>query len=63
MSAEKVASLQKCRDIKDTIINYGVSEQEIKHLIKILSLELEDRDFMLKVIDIFKDENNQNIEI
>lgn len=63
MSSEKIASLQKCRDIKTEILRYGVSEQELKHLIKILSLELEDRDFMLKIIDLYKDENTQTIKI
>ena len=43
-SKDQLSSLQKCRDIKEEIIKFGIKENELKHLIKILALELEDRD-------------------
>ena len=39
----------KCREIVHEILNFGVNDGQIKTLIKLLSLELEDRDMMLKI--------------
>ena len=44
-------SLNKCREIKQEILRYGVNQLEIMKLIKLLALELEDRDKMNQLID------------
>lgn len=59
MSAEKLNSLQKCRDIKNEILNFGVNELELKHLIKLLCLELEDRSLMNNILQLYKQEDNK----
>lgn len=39
---EDIKSIEKCRQISKEIINYGVTDLEIKKIISFLSLELED---------------------
>ena len=51
----KLESLQKCRNIKEEIIKYGVSDTEIKHLIKLLALELEDTNLMRNILKQYND--------
>jgi hypothetical protein len=46
----------KSREIVKEIIDFGVSEFQIKKIIKFLSLELEDRDTMVKILSLV-DEN------
>jgi len=52
-----VKSLKKCRDITQEILNFGVSQDEIKKIINLLSLELEDIDLMKKIVDLIKNES------
>tara|TARA_Y100000592_G_C5377288_1_gene271612 strand:- start:188 stop:376 length:189 start_codon:yes stop_codon:yes gene_type:complete len=59
MSVEKLNSLQKCRDIKNEILKFGINEIELKHLIKLLCLELEDRNLMNNILQYYKEENNK----
>ena len=63
MSVEKLESLQKCRDIKQEILRYGVSEVEIKHLIKLLALELEDVNLMKNILSHYNEENSTKLEL
>ena len=51
---KQLESLQKCRDIKAEIIKYGINEEELKHLIKILALELEDANLMKNILEQYK---------
>ena len=44
-------SLNKCREIKQEILRYGVNQLEIMKLIKLLALELEDRNKMNQLIN------------
>ena len=53
-------SIEKCRDITQEILRFGVNDIEIKKIIDILSLELEDTDTMRKIQSILK--NNANVE-
>jgi len=39
----------KCREIINEIFNFGVNQSQIQTLIKLLSLELEDRELMLRI--------------
>jgi len=44
-----------CRDILKEILDFGISQFQIKQLIKLLALELDDRKCMLEICDIIKD--------
>jgi len=46
-----VLSLEKTRNIVKEIIDFGVSQDEIYKIIELLSLELEDREKMLKIVE------------
>lgn len=57
---EDLRSIEKCREITNEILRYGVSELEILKLIDILSLELENTDIMRKIQSVIK--NNDQVE-
>ena len=42
----------RCRQIVNEILDFGVSQEQIKTTIKLLALELEDRELMLKINDL-----------
>lgn len=44
-----VEKIQSCRDIVSEIMNFGVSQAQIKTIIKFLALELEDRAVMTRI--------------
>lgn len=52
-----IKSLKKCRDITKEILNFGVTQQEIKKVIHLLSLELEDTYLMKELINCLNSEN------
>lgn len=59
---EKTArSLSKCREIKSEILRYGVNQLEIEHLIKLLAMELEDRNKMISIANTIDQENENGI--
>ena len=43
-------SLLRCREIKNEILRFGINQLEIEQLIKLLALELENREKMLSII-------------
>lgn len=45
-------SIEKCRNIKKEIMDFGVNEKEIIKLIELLSLELEDTVLMREIHNI-----------
>lgn len=57
----------KCREIVHEILNFGVSQNQIITLIKLLSLELENRELMLKIVNLVSPDNdaidNSTIEL
>ena len=55
---EDLRSIEKCREITNEILRYGVSESEILKLIDILSLELENTDIMRKIQSVIKGNSN-----
>lgn len=56
---EDLYSIEKCRNIKNEILNFGISEKELIKLIEILSLELEDINLMKDIRElIFKEKVN-----
>jgi len=56
---EDLQSIEKCRNIVCEILRYGANESEIKKLIDILSLELEDTDLMRKIQIALKNKDQQ----
>jgi len=46
----------KAREIVREILDFGVNELQKKKIIKLLALELEDRTTMMKICEIFVDE-------
>ena len=49
---QEVLESAKCREIVHEILNFGVNQNQQLTLIKLLSLELECRETMLKVIEV-----------
>ena len=48
----------KCREIVHEILNFGVNQGQIATLIKLLALELEDRELMLKIVNTVSPEED-----
>lgn len=46
-----LANRAKARLIVQEIMNFGVNDSQIREIIRILALELEDRDSMLKIYE------------
>ncbi len=46
---EDILASAKCREILNEILNFGVSQSQLVTLIKLMSLELEDRELMLRI--------------
>ena len=59
---EDLHSIEKCRNIVREILRFGVKELEIKKIINILSLELEDTKCMKQINEALnnKEENKEN---
>lgn len=58
-NVEDLQSIEKTRNIVSEILRFGVRELEIKKIISLLSLELEDTVCMRQIQSILKNENNQ----
>ena len=56
---EDLQSIEKTRNIVNEILRYGVRELEIKKIIDLLSLELEDTDCMRQIQSIIKEKPQQ----
>ena len=48
---ENSESLMKSRQITATILDYGITQQEMIYIIKNLAMELENRETMLKIVE------------
>tara|TARA_Y100000592_G_C5451364_1_gene308904 strand:+ start:1408 stop:1632 length:225 start_codon:yes stop_codon:yes gene_type:complete len=59
---EDLYSIEKCRNIKNEIMNFGVNNREILKIIDMLSLELEEVDKMKKIQEVLKSETIINKE-
>ena len=57
---EDLKSIEKCREITREILRFGVNDLEIKKIIDILSLELEDTTMMRNIQNILK--NNEVVK-
>ena len=58
-NVEDLQSIEKCRNIVSEILRFGVKELEIKKIIGLLSLELEDTNCMRLIQSVLKNENQQ----
>lgn len=54
MSDDDLSDSFVARQIVHEIMNYGINQSQLKRVIHILSLELEDRDLMLILSDIIE---------
>jgi len=54
-------SMKKCREIKSEILRFGVNQLEIEQLIKVLALELENREKMLAIINCLDEKKTGSI--
>ena len=59
---EDLFSIEKCRNIKNEIMNFGVDNREILKIIDMLSLELEEVEKMKKIQEVLKSETIVNKE-
>jgi len=57
----ELKSLKKCKDIKQEILKFGVSETEIKKLIELLSLELEDTNLSRRIFNEINKKTNLSL--
>tara|TARA_Y100001963_G_C6573768_1_gene350135 strand:- start:42 stop:275 length:234 start_codon:yes stop_codon:yes gene_type:complete len=66
-TAEEDAILDsaKCREIVHEILNFGVTQFQMLTIIKLLSLELENREVMLQLVEVIDNaiENNRKLTI
>ena len=55
----------QCREIIKEIMDFGINEDQKKQIIKLMSLELEDRSLMEGILECIKNDefNNDNIGI
>lgn len=63
---KEMLDLIKAREIVSEILNFGVNDQQIQRIIKLLSLELINRDMMISItnaLDGNQEENKTKIEI
>ena len=59
---EAMASIRS-REIVSEILNFGVTQFQIKKIIKFLSLELEDRSLMVNISSLIDDNTNGNTQV
>ncbi len=57
---EHIKSLDKCRNIKQEIVNFGINENELIKLIELLSLELENVNLMRSISEVIKENSGDN---
>ena len=60
-NVESVESSIKCREIVQTVLDYGVNQKEIYQLIYLLSLELENIDHMKKITNFITETKKSKI--
>ena len=58
---ESVESSIKCREIVQTVLDYGVNQKEIYQLIYLLSLELENIDHMKQITNFISETKKSKI--
>lgn len=59
---DDLQSIEKSRSIVNEILRFGVREQEIKKIISLLSLELEDTDCMRNIQESLKSKTQNSVK-
>ena len=54
-SEKKLTRIQTCRDIVRVIIDYGVDQEQLLTIIRLLALELEDHEQMVQITEVIKE--------
>ena len=49
-----ILAAAKCREIVTEILDFGINQNQIKILIKLLSYELEDRELMMSIANLLR---------
>tara|TARA_B100000424_G_scaffold237903_1_gene203658 strand:+ start:94 stop:312 length:219 start_codon:yes stop_codon:yes gene_type:complete len=62
---EQVDVLQRSvsREIVQEIMNYGVTQQQILHIINLLALELEDNNMMRSIVGLCKSNKTEKLHV
>lgn len=65
---EKIENLDvldsvKAREIVQEILNFGVNDFQVRKIIKMLALELEDRDLMISICKVLDEEPEEKSKI
>ena len=62
---DEILALGQCREIVSEILNFGVNQNQVLAIIKLLSLELENRETMLQIVEAVENsiENNRKLTI
>ncbi len=61
-SPKDIMDAVKAREIVAEINKYGVNQTQIKAIIKLLSLELEDRNLMLNIVSLIDNEEDTDTQ-
>jgi len=51
------------REITQEIMNYGVTQQQIKQIINLLALELEDNNLMRSIVGLCKEQKQEKLHV
>lgn len=51
----------RCRQIVQEILRFGVKQKQIPMIIKLLALELEDREAMQKIVDVLPKQTEEAV--
>lgn len=59
---QEMMDIIKAREITSEILRFGVNNSQIQQIIKLLSLELEDRNQMLKIVEVLNDQIETSVK-
>ena len=62
-SEKKAEKSLECRRIVQEIVNYGISQDQMLQIVKLLALEMENRDNLLKLVDVVDDLRSQESKL
>lgn len=59
LNVDKAAKrMSDCRDIVRAIVQFGVDDQQILTIIRLLALEMEDHEAYVRIVELLKDIGN-----
>lgn len=59
LNADKATKrMNDCRDIVRSIVQFGVDDQQILTIIRLLALEMEDHEAYIKIVELMKEIGN-----